>query len=62
MIWDDKGFLISKNKYNENSLIVEMFTEQHGKVSGIIFGGYIKKLKITFKLEIIYFNYNSKSL
>ena len=22
MIWDDTGFLLSKNKYNENSLIV----------------------------------------
>ena len=32
MIWDDAGFLISKNKYNENSLIVEIFTKDHGKV------------------------------
>ena len=27
MIWDDKGFLLSKNKYNENSLISEIFTK-----------------------------------
>ena len=39
MIWDDKGYLISKNRYNENSLIAEIFTENHGKVTGIIFGG-----------------------
>ena len=26
MTWDDEGFLLSKNKYNENSLIVEIFT------------------------------------
>ena len=45
MIWDDKGFLISKNRYNENSLIAEIFTENHGKVSGIIFGGTSKKIK-----------------
>ena len=38
MNWDDKGFLISKNKYNENSLIVDIYTKNHGKVSGIIFG------------------------
>ena len=38
MIWDDVGFLLSKNKYNENSLIAEVFTIDHGKVSGIIFG------------------------
>ena len=52
MIWDDIGFLISKNKYNENSLITEIYTKNHGKISGIIFGGTSKKLKIIFKLEI----------
>ena len=49
MNWDDKGFLISKNKYNENSLIAEIYTQSHGKVSGIIFGGTSKKLRIIFK-------------
>ena len=38
MNWDDTGFLISKNRYNENSLISEIYTKNHGKVSGIIFG------------------------
>ena len=41
MIWDDKGFLLSKNKYNENSLISEIYTKNFGKVSGIIFFGDI---------------------
>ena len=45
MRWDDIGYLLSKNKYNENSLIVEIFTENHGKVAGIIFGGTSKKQK-----------------
>ena len=45
MIWDDTGFLLSKNKYNENSSIVEFFTENHGKVSGLIFGSTSKKIK-----------------
>ena len=45
MIWDDTGYLLSKNRYNENSLIVEIFTKAHGKVSGIIFGGTSKKIK-----------------
>ena len=45
MNWDDTGFLLSKNKYNENSLITEIFTKNHGKVSGIIFGGTSKKIK-----------------
>ncbi len=38
MHWDDIGYLIAKNKYNENSIIAEFFTEHHGKCSGIIFG------------------------
>ena len=45
MNWDDTGFLLSKNKYSENSLIVEVFTKDHGKISGILFGGTSKKIK-----------------
>ena len=36
MNWIDEGFLISKNRYNENSLITEFFTKDRGKISGII--------------------------
>ena len=45
MHWDDIGYLISKNKYNENSVIADFFTEQHGKCSGIIFGAVYFILK-----------------
>ena len=62
MIWDDTGFLLSKNKYNENSLIAEIYTKKHGKVSGIIFGGTSKKIKNYLQIgNKIYVNYNSKS-
>ncbi len=62
MIWDDTGFLLSKNRYNENSLISEIFTEKHGKVSGIIFGGTSKKIKNYLQIgNKLYVNYNSKS-
>jgi DNA repair protein RecO (recombination protein O) len=62
MIWDDTGFLLSKNKYNENSLITEIFTKDHGKVSGIIFGGTSKKVKNYLQVgNQLYVNYNSKS-
>ena len=62
MNWDDTGFLLSKNKYNENSLIVEIFTKNHGKISGIIFGGTSKKIKNYLQLgNQLYVNYNSKS-
>ena len=45
MNWSDEGFLISKTRYNENSLIAELFTKDKGKISGIIFGGTSKKIK-----------------
>ncbi len=62
MNWDDTCFLLSKNKYNENSLICEMFTNNHGKVSGIIFGGTSKKIKNYLQIgNKLYVNFNSKS-
>ena len=45
MNWQDKGYLLSLNKYNENSSIAEFFTETNGKVVGIIFGSTSKKIK-----------------
>ena len=62
MIWDDKGYLLSKNKYSENSIISEVFTKDHGKVSGIIFGGTSKKIKNYLQIgNKIHVNFNSKS-
>ena len=62
MIWDDTGFLISKNKYSENSLIVELFTKNHGKVSGIVYGGSSKKIKNYLQIgNKLFANYNSKN-
>jgi len=62
MNWDDTGYLISKNRYNENSVIAEIFTENHGKTSGIIFGGTSKKVKNYLQIgNKIYANYSSKS-
>ncbi len=62
MTWDDEGFLISKNKYSENSLIVEIFTKKHGKTSGIIFGGTSRKIKNYLQLgNQLHVNYSSKT-
>jgi len=62
MNWDDAGYLISKNRYSENSIIAEVFTENHGKTSGIIFGGTSKKIKNYLQIgNKIYVNYNAKS-
>ena len=62
MTWDDKGFLLSKNRYSENSLIVEIFTKNYGKISGIVFGGTSKKIKNYLQIgNELYVNYNSKN-
>jgi len=62
MNWDDTGFLLSKNRYNENSLIAEFFTQNHGKISGIIFGGTSKNIKNYLQIgNQLYINFNSKS-
>ena len=54
--------LLYKNRYNENSLISEFYTNNHGKVSGIIFGGTSKKIKNYLQIgNKIRLNYNSKS-
>tara|TARA_B110000008_G_C16859678_1_gene520163 strand:- start:187 stop:867 length:681 start_codon:yes stop_codon:yes gene_type:complete len=62
MNWIDEGFLISKNRYNENSLIAEFYTKERGKVSGIIFGGTSKKIKNYLQIgNNLHINYSSKS-
>ena len=62
MNWDDSGYVISKNRYSENSIIAEVFTKDHGKISGIIFGGTSKKIKNYLQIgNKIYVNYNTKS-
>ena len=62
MNWIDEGFLISKNRYSENSLIAAIFTKDRGKISGIIFGGTSKKIKNYLQIgNRLHINYNSKS-
>ena len=45
MNWQDKGYLLSLNKYNENSSIAELYTQSNGKIVGVIFGSTSKKIK-----------------
>ena len=62
MNWIDEGFLISKNRYSENSLIAEIYTKDRGKISGIIFGGTSKKIKNYLQIgNRLHINYSSKS-
>ena len=59
MNWQDKGYLLSLNKYNENSSIAEFFTENNGKIVGVIFGSTSKKIK-SYLLIGNKFHINSK--
>ncbi len=59
MNWQDKGYLLSLNKYNENSSIAEFYTENYGKIVGIIFGSTSKKIK-SYLLIGNKFHINSK--
>ena len=59
MNWQDKGYLLSLNKYNENSSIAEFYTKNNGKIVGVIFGSTSKKIK-SYLLIGNKFHINSK--
>ena len=62
MHWNDYGFLLSKEKYSENAISCEIFTKDHGKVSGIIYGGTSRKNKNYLQIgNLLHINYSSKN-
>ena len=62
MIWSNCGYLLSKNKFGENSIIAEFFTENHGKISGVIYGATSKKIRNYIQIgNKFHINYNSKN-
>ena len=61
MYWKDEGYLLSKNNFNENSIIIEAFTLEHGKYSGFVYGGSSRKQKRNFQIgNKILLNWKSK--
>ena len=62
MNWEDEGFILSKRKFRENAIILEVFTSQFGKVNGIVYGGTSRKVKNYLQLiNKIFITYNSKN-
>ena len=62
MQWNDEGYLLSKVNYNENSIIIDVLTLNHGKCSGIIYGGTSKKIKNFLQIgNKLFLNFNSKN-
>ena len=45
MEWRDRGILLATKEFGETSLIIDVFTPNHGKSSGVVRGGQSKKLK-----------------
>ena len=62
MIWEDECYLLSKRKFRENANIVNVFSQNRGKITGLVYGGNSRKirnyLQISNKLFIFH---NSKS-
>ena len=62
MYWKDEGYLLSKHNLDENSIIIETFTLDHGKYTGIVYGGSSKKQKRNFQVgNKILLNWKSKN-
>ena len=62
MEWKDKGYLLSKNQFGENSAIADFFSEKNGKVTGLIYGATSKKLKSYLQIGNNFtINFNSKA-
>lgn len=44
MEWQDQGAVLSVRKHGETSVIVELFTENHGRHAGVVRGGISRKM------------------
>ena len=62
MIWEDEGYLIKKKKFRENSVIISVFTQKYGKMTGIVYGGTSRKIKNYLQIgNKIFIIHNSKN-
>ena len=62
MNWEDECYLLSKRKFRENANIINVFTQNRGKVAGIVYGGNSRKIRNYLQIsnKLFVFN-NSKS-
>ncbi len=44
MDWRDQGFVLNTRKHGETSVILEVFTAEHGRHAGVIRGGVSRKM------------------
>ena len=66
MIWEDECYLLSKRKFRENAIIINIFTQKKGKIEGIVYGGTSRKirnhLQISNKLFVSYTSKNENRI
>ncbi len=59
MKWEDECFLLSKRKFRENASIINVFTLNKGRVSGIVYGGNSRKVRNYLQISNKLFAINS---
>ncbi len=62
MNWEDEGYLLGKKKFRENAVIISVFTQNFGKINGIVYGGTSRKIKNYLQIgNKIFIIHNSKN-
>ena len=62
MNWEDECYLLSKRKFRENANIINVFSKNRGKVSGVVYGGSSRKIKNYLQISNkLYINHNAKN-
>ena len=62
MKWEDECYLLSKKKFRENANIINVFSKNRGKVSGVVYGGNSRKIKNYLQISNkLYINHNAKN-
>ncbi len=62
MNWEDEGILLLKKKFRENANLVNIFTKNHGKTSGIVYGGNSRKIRNYLQVgNRLYLNHKAKN-
>lgn len=49
MEWRDQGALLSVRKHGETSVIIDVFTDEHGRHAGVVRGGVSRKIAPTLQ-------------
>ena len=62
MNWEDECYLLSKRKFRENANIINVFSKNRGKISGVVYGGNSRKIKNYLQISNkLYINHNAKN-